>query len=74
MSQEPQTWRVTEVGREIGKRASLRTLVEEQLPATRIFVDMLYQRFADSGGRSKIDRLIQDRSNSPWLLTNNDPK
>ncbi len=73
MSQVPQMWKATNVGREAGKRTSLRTLVERQLPETRIFVDELYQGFSDSGGRSRIDRLIKDRGKSPWPLADSGP-
>lgn len=74
LSQVPQIWEVAGVGREAGDRISLRTLVEEQLPATRVFVDRLYQEFADSGSRSKIDRLVQDRTQDPWPLGDSDPR
>lgn len=72
MSRATQMWEATKVGRATSERASVRTLVEEQLSDTRILVDELYQRFADSGTRSKIDRLIQDRSKNPWHLTDHD--
>ena len=73
MSKVPQVWKVTNVEKEAGKRSSLRTFVEKQLPETRIFVDELYQGFSDSGGRSRIDRLIKDRGKSPWPLAGNGP-
>lgn len=69
MSQVAQTWQATGVERGAGERNSVRTLVEKQIPETRIFVDEFYQGFSASGGRSKIDRLIQGRNRSPWPLT-----
>ena len=67
-------WGVAKTGTQTGERMSLRTLIEEQLPETRIFVDELYREFSNSGSRNIIDRMVQDRNRNPWPLVDSDPR
>lgn len=74
MNGAPQMWGVAKTGTQTGERMSLRTLIEEQLPETRIFVDELYREFSNSGSRNIIDRMVQDRNRNPWPLVDSDPR
>lgn len=66
MSHEPQKWGAFSVGRIDDDGKSLQTLIDDQRSDTRIFVDKLYEEFTASAGRSRIERLAQNRGRTPW--------
>ena len=48
-------------------RASLRTLIADELPETRMFIDRIYREFTVSGRRLHIYRIVRKRGDWAWL-------
>lgn len=53
-------------------RSSLRSLINAQLPETRIFVDRLYREFTASSRRMYTNRLVRSKGDLPWFMANRD--
>ena len=72
MNHENPHWGMRELGQRTEGRSSLRSLINAQLPDTRIFVDRLYREFAASGRRMHTNRLVRNKDDMPWFMVNHD--
>ena len=72
MSQETSHWGEHELGKREKDPSSLRTLIDAELPETRIFVDRIYQEFTASGRRIQTAQFIRNKGASPWFLVADD--
>lgn len=67
MNRETPPWDVRKPSANEDGRASLRTLIADELPETRMFIDSLYREFTVSGRRLHIDRIVRERGDRAWL-------
>ena len=72
MNQKTTHWGEYEIGNNERERPSLQTLIDAELPETRIFVDRIYQELTASGRRIQTARLIRSKGTSPWFLVADD--
>lgn len=72
MNHEDPRWGMRELDRRTEGRSSLRSLINAQLPDTRIFVDRLYREFTASSRRMHTSRLVRNKGNMPWFMANHD--
>ena len=69
MNRETPPWGVREPSANEDESVSLRILIADELPETRMFIDRLYREFTASGRRLHIDRIVRERSNRAWLCS-----
>ena len=67
MNRETPSWDVRKPSVNEDDRVSLRTLIADELPETRMFVDRIYCEFTVSGRRLHIDRIVRERGDRAWL-------
>ena len=67
MNRETPPWDVRKPSANEDDRASLRTLIADELPETRMFIDSLYREFTVSGRRLHVDRIVRERGDRVWL-------
>ena len=72
MKHENPHWGMRELDQPTQGRSSLRSLINAQLPDTRIFVDRLYREFTASGRRLHTNRLVRNKGDLPWFMANHD--
>ena len=72
MNRETPPWDVRKPSANEDDRASLRTLIADELPETRMFIDSLFREFTVSGRRLRIDRIVRKRGNRAWLSFSGD--
>ena len=72
MNHENPRWGMRELDRTTQGRSSLRSLINAQLPDTRIFVDRLYREFTASVRRMHTNRLVRNKGNLPWFRADHD--
>ncbi len=67
MNRETPPWDVREPSANENDRASLRALIADELPETRMFIDSLYREFTATGRRLHVDRIVRERGDRAWL-------
>ena len=67
MNRETPPWDVRKPSANEDDRASLRTLIADELPETRMFIDSLYREFTVSSRRLHVDRIVRERGDRAWL-------